>query len=152
MSSVTLIITKAPYPDEDVVCGESGLVMSPKYCNVYYSCKGYSAAPQFAFYCVDGHFEPRTKTCQTRQAQPCPFYPALAYPLVAIEDSHPAEEAKCAGSHGPYLKSSARYANVFYECDGNSQRPRTFRCYDRERLEDAFYSKELKQCVGSRER
>lgn len=121
VSQITTKLIKAPYPDEGLVCGESSLVMSPSFCNVYYSCKGYSTQPQFAFYCVDGHFDPRSKTCKTKQEHACPYYPALLYPMIAIEDAHSPEEAKCASSHGPYLKGSQRYGNVFYECDGHSQ-------------------------------
>lgn len=143
---ITTKLIKKPFPDDGFVCMVSGLVPSPVYCNVYYSCKSYGQPPQFAFYCEDGHFDPNTNKCKTKQDYPCGYSPQLSYPLIAIGDVTTPEEATCA-ARVSYVKSSQRYGNLFYKCDGYSSVPKAFRCFDREKMEDAFYSKEFNMCI-----
>lgn len=147
ISMITTKLIKKPFPDEGFVCPGPGLVTSPKYCNVYYSCKGYNMSPQFSFYCVDGHFDGVSKTCKTKAEHACSYSPKLVYPLIAISDLKSAEDVQCASSLIPYVKNSQRYGNVYYECNGHSIQPKTYRCFDREHLEDAYFNKDLNQCV-----
>ena len=147
VSQIMTKLIKKPFPDEGFLCLTPGLVISPKYCNVYYSCKGFNMPPQFSFYCVDGYFDNESKTCKTTGEYVCKYLPALSYPIITISDLNPPEDVECASNFNSYIINSNLFCNIYYECDGKSSMPKTNRCFDRDNLEDAVYDRDTKSCV-----
>ncbi len=146
---IDLISSKAivgTTPDENFVCKGMGLFISLKYCNVYYDCKSFGQSPSAAFYCVDGFFDNISKTCKSSSEVECTFSPQLIYPIISIPELTTPEEVSCSNTIGPYIIHSNRYCNVYYTCDGRASKPMAFRCYDRERLEDAVFDRESRTC------
>jgi hypothetical protein len=134
------------FPDEDFMCRTLGLIISSRYCNVYYECKSFGQLPHAAYYCVDGNFDNSIKACRSTNQVQCPFNPQLMFPFIAISESVAPEEVGCANSIGPYVIHSNRYCNIFYICDGKSSKPLSYRCYDRETLEEAIFNRETRRC------
>jgi hypothetical protein len=135
-----------PYPDDPYTCPGVGLFISPKICNVYYECRGAGQAPVNAFYCENGFFDNVSKQCRPQNQVQCPYNPQTVYPLLPIPEGNTPEDVACSTFIGTYIIHSNRFCNLYYACDGVSSEPQTFRCYDRQNLEDAVYNKETKRC------
>jgi hypothetical protein len=134
-----------PYPDDPYTCPGSGLFISPRICNVYYECRGAGQAPVNAFYCDNGFFDNVSKTCRATSQIQCPYNPITMYPIVPLLEPNAPEDVSCA-TFGYYIIHSNRFCNLYYVCDGKTAQPQTFRCYDRQNLEDAVYNRETKRC------
>ncbi|CAF0749609.1 unnamed protein product [Brachionus calyciflorus] len=133
-------------PDENFFCRNIGLGLSPKYCNVYYDCKQYGQIPNTGYYCLDGFFDPMTKSCKLSAQVQCPYNPQLVYPFVALVEQTSPEDIKCSNSIGSYIIHSNKFCNIYYVCDGRSTKPIVNRCYDRVNLEDGVFNRELRRC------
>ncbi|RNA20523.1 chitin binding peritrophin, partial [Brachionus plicatilis] len=126
-----------------------GRVASAKYCNVFYECGGPGDTPSGSFYCVDGLFETGSKECASNGHVQCAPTAQLIYPFVAIREQSPVEDIACSNSIGSYTIHSKRFCNIFYECDGRSTKPITHRCFDRERMRDALFNRQLRRCEAN---
>lgn len=134
-----------PFPDDPYTCPGVGLFLSPRICNVYYDCKAPGQPPVNAFYCDNGYFDNVSKSCKPTNQVQCPYNPVIMYPFISIIEPDAPEDVSCA-TFGYYIIHSSRYCNLYYVCDGKSLQPQTFRCYDRQNLEDAVYNRDTKRC------
>ena len=132
-------------PDENFVCLNSdGLLMSSQYCNVFYDCRRGQVSA--AFYCDQGYFDSTTKSCVPSTHVQCASNPQLMYPFVAMIEQSQLEDIGCSNSIGSYIIHSNRFCNIYYVCDGRSTKPTTHRCYDRDKMHDAVFNREMRRC------